>query len=281
VIRGAEHRTNTVRQMLLYQACGAPSPVFAHLPVILKNGRKMSKRDRSNDGLTAAVLRRRELGYLPEATINYVALLGCSFPNGRERLLPDELVQGFALERLNRANAEFDEKKYLSFNAWYLRTLPAALITERAAPFFATRNIHLSNFDRSWVDRVLDSVRPRCRLLPDLVDAAEFFFRDPCSYEANGTFLFREQAAPIILETVITALGLADDPTEKIEAVIRDTLAERSPPLQQAMQTIRLALTGRLVSPGLFDTIALLGREASIRRLRKALQTIRQEGALP
>ena len=138
VIRGVEHLPNTAKQIMLYQAFGYPLPQFVHLPLIMKNGKKMSKRDVDALGnFPVSILERREIGYLPAATLNHLALLGWTAADGEEILSLPRLQSDFALDRLSKSNANFDESKYAFLNAHYIKTLPEAELIALAQPFFS------------------------------------------------------------------------------------------------------------------------------------------------
>jgi glutamyl-tRNA synthetase len=277
VIRGADHLTNTAKQVLIYEAMGYPVPSFTHLPLIMKNNKKMSKRDEEADPrFPVSVSARRDLGYLEEATINFLALLGWSYSGDREFLTREELIESFSLERLQKSNANFDEDKYLHMNAWYIRNLPRAAIVGRVRQFLMRADLAIEGKDDAWYARIIDLVADRCRLLSDFPAALEYFFRTPLTYEHKGVKKF------FMLEDTALRLAEITDVLERVEPFESDQL---EPPLREyaervgigfgrVAQTIRLAVTGSTASPSLFEVMEILGRDTVIRRLRKALDHI-------
>jgi glutamyl-tRNA synthetase len=278
VIRGEEHLTNTPKQVLLYQALGFPVPSFTHLPLVLKNGKKMSKRDADADPrFPVSVSGRRDLGYLPEATANFVCLLGWSFPGDKELFTREEVVENFALDRLVKSAANFDEDKYLHQNGWYLRNLPRAIIVERTLPFLAKAGLAIEGCDASWLAAIIGLVIERCSLLAEIPTAVEYFFRRPTSYEEKGAKkIFGDGDAANHLETAAALLAAAPAwSAHELEGLIKQHVEATGLGLGKLAQPMRLAVTGRSASPGLFEVLELVGREEVLARLAAAAAAIR------
>ena len=271
VIRGADHLSNTAKQVLMYQALGFEIPSFTHLPLILKNNKKMSKRDADADPRTpVSVSARRDLGYLRESTLNFLALLGWSFPGDRELFTVEELIETFTLERLVKSNANFDEDKYLFQNGWYIRNMPRPEIVARVKPFLAARGLSADGRSDEWLGKVIELEIERCRLLSDFADALEYFFKAPGSIDPKGVKKFLgDPAMADTLNAVADILaGLEPFAKDAMEAPLREMAEARGLGFGKIAQPIRLAVTGRTASPGLFEVLELLGREESVSRIR-------------
>ncbi|MCC6547247.1 glutamate--tRNA ligase [Candidatus Sumerlaeota bacterium] len=279
VIRGQEHLSNAARQVLLYQAFGYPVPTFTHLPLIMKNNKKMSKRDKDADpAFPVSVSGRRDLGYLQEATVNFISLLGCSYPMEEEIFPVDVLIKNFNLDRLQKSNANFDEDKYLFQNAWYLRNLPREDVVERVKPFIEAagydweRAAPVSHGAEKWLADIIGLEIERCKLLSEFPAALSYFFIAPSEYEQRGvTKIFHNEGVPELLDAVAEALLLTTPFTkEAMEDALRRLGDAKGLGFGKIAQPVRLAATGRTASPGLFDVLEHLGREEVIRRLVKA-----------
>ncbi len=274
VIRGVEHLGNAAKQILLYKAWGFEPPKFLHLPLILKGGKKMSKRDTDADPRTpVSVTARRDLGYLPEAIANYIALLGWTAPDENELLSLDEMIKGFSLDRLSKSNANFDEDKFMHINSWHLRNLSDDELVKRITPFIEEDGYKSSV---PWLSEAAALVSDRCNLLSDFSDALSYFYALPEDYEEKGVEKFFKTD---ISENI---LGTVADKVEKIEAfeiealekMLHDTVEEMELKFGKFGPVIRLALTGRMQSPGLSEVMHILGHEESVRRLRVAADYI-------
>lgn len=277
VIRGEEHLNNTPKQILLYQAMGYPVPSFTHLPLVLKNGKKMSKRDADADArFPVSVSGRRDLGYLPEATVNFVALLGWSFPGDRELFTVSELIEAFSLDRLVKSAANFDEDKYLHHNGWYMRNLPRAVVSERALPFLRAAGLDVDSRPTVYTEKAIALVIERCRLLTEIPPAVLYFYAAPTDYDPKGVKkVFAEEGTAALLETTAGLLeGVTDWTAAAIEEPLRQHAEAAGIGLGRIAQPVRLAVTGRTASPGLFEVLELLGREETLNRIRAAATVI-------
>lgn len=301
VVRAEEHLSNTPKQILLYQALGYRLPVFAHVPMILAPDRsKLSKRH----GATS-VEEFRDQGYLPEALINYLALLGWSPEDGVEIRPREEIVRLFSLERVSRTAAIYDVKKLTWMNGHYLREGDLDRITGLAISFLeragllpsapaglparaSPSTLILSGASYEYIRRVVGSVRDRVKTLAELADAASYFFTDDFEYEEKGLrkYLARPGVASL-LGKARERLAAADPFTvEATEAAYRELIDQLGISGGELIHPSRVALTGRTVGPGLFDIIALLGKDKCLERLDRAIARARQlekegEGVLP
>ncbi|MBI1291574.1 glutamate--tRNA ligase [bacterium] len=277
VIRGEEHLNNTPKQILFYRALGFPLPTFTHLPLVLKNNKKMSKRDADADArFPVSVSGRRDLGYFPEATVNFVAMLGWSFPGDKELFTVNELVDAFVLDRLVKSAANFDEDKYLHHNGWYMRNLPLDTIVERALPFIRAAGLDVDSRPAEWTRAAIALVIERMRLLAEIPAAIEYLFNEPTGYEPKGVKkVFGEEGVAALLNEAAGLLeGVSDWRKEAIEEPLRLHAEARGIGLGKIAQPIRLAVTGRTASPGLFEVLELLGRDQTIIRIRRAAEAI-------
>ncbi len=267
VIRGDDHISNTPKQILLYQALGFSLPAFAHLPLILsKEGGRLSKRK----GATA-ISEYREMGYLPEALVNYLLLLGWSPGGDREIIGVEEAVRLFDITHVNKTAAVLDLDKLDWMNNQYLKMKDPALLMDELIPLLEKAGyIDRDNFDRNFVLSLIQLFQTRLTVLPDFVERAEFFFRDdfPVDQEAREKFLSKDLSKEFSL--FIERLEKLE-PFEigAIEASFRDLVQELAIQAKVLIHPIRVALTGKTVGPGLFEVIYYLGRERAIARLKR------------
>jgi glutamyl-tRNA synthetase len=269
VIRGDDHVSNTPKHVLLFKAFGAAVPAFAHVPLILGPDKKrLSKRH----GATS-VLEYRHLGYLPEAMLNFLALLGWSPGDDRELFSRDELIERFTLEGISGGNAVFNPAKLDWFNQQHMNRLPPGELAERLEPALREAGLWRDEYRdgrREWLGRVIDLVRPRARRLDDLVRSARPFLAEQVVFdpEAVSKHLGSPDLAAHMsaLRDALSDLEPFDAPS--IEARLRDVAARRSIKAAALIHAARVAATGEAVSPSLFDVLSLLGRETTIGRLR-------------
>lgn len=275
VIRGEEHLSNTPRQQLCALALGYKLPYFAHVPMILAPDRsKLSKRH----GATSVEEFKRE-GYLPEALVNYMALLGWS-PGGDQELFSlENLVSEFNLKRVNITAAIYDINKLAWMNSHYIRDYDLDKLAEAALPFFEEKGLLTASPGgpgREFYKKVIDIVRERARTLAELVEASTYFFTNQYSYDEEGVrkFFGSDDAAGFIRHAVEGLSSLKLFSTETTESKYHTICEELGISLGSLIQPSRLALTGRTGGPGLFEIMALLGREETIERLEKAADYI-------
>lgn len=278
VIRGADHLNNTAKQVLIYEAFGYDVPTFTHLPLIMKNKKKMSKRDADADPrYPVSVSARRDLGYLPEAAMNFLALLGWSFPNDQEFFSKGELIENFNLDRLIKSNANFDEDKFNHINGLYIRNLPAEDIITMAKPFLAKAGYTAEDKGDSWLDAIIRLVIERCTLLSEFPDALSFFFNAPTEYDPKGIkkgFLKVDTAAQSLRECADVLESLEAYNEESIESAIRGYCDTSGIGFGKVAQPIRIAVTGRMASPGLFEVLANIPASECAARMKKAADLI-------
>jgi len=268
VIRGDDHVNNTPRQILLYEALGYEVPLFGHVPMILGSDKtRLSKRH----GATS-VMAYQEMGFLPEALVNYLVRLGWSHGD-QEIFSLEELIALFDLDAVGKSAAIFNPEKLLWLNAHYIKQYPLEKLAAAVKPFWAAQEIDVSKSD--FLARVVGDLRSRSKTLVELADAGRFYFTDKVAYdpEAAAKFLTPEVASH--LREIVRELPLIEDYSkEGIEQFLRRFTEERKLKLKVIAQPLRVALTGKTVSPGIDEVMVTLGRERVIKRLEDALALI-------
>ena len=274
VIRGADHISNTPKQVLLYRALGAEPPVFAHLPLILGPDKsRLSKRH----GATDVNMYRRE-GFLPEAFRNFLALIGWAPGGDEEFLRTPELLQKFSLEGVSRTNGVFDRAKLEWFNTQYLQKLPIEDLlpeVERQLKQDGLWKLEWSNGDgHAWFARTVDLLRPRIRLLPDFSTWSRAFFSDEFAIDpAAKTKFWKDEKVPALFSKLADALeALTEWNHDACDHAARKVAEDAGVKAGLLINATRVAIVGQAVAPPLFDTMTVLGQERVVRRLRAALE---------
>jgi glutamyl-tRNA synthetase len=271
IIRGADHLSNTPKQMLQYQALGAPLPIFAHVPLILGPDKtRLSKRH----GATS-VMSYRDEGIVPEAFRNFLALLGWTPENSEKEILGDkELIAAFSLDNISHSNAVFDRAKLDWFNTEYIRAYPS----ERLLPLvrqeweLAGVKPDLQAGDQSYLLKMIDLLKPRARNLKDFANAFRGYFTDDYQTDPAAVEKFLKDAA---VRTMLTELAeryaaAAEFTEQSTEQVLRDFAAEKNIKAGALINGSRVALTGQAVAPSLFAVMVALGKEKTVSRLKNA-----------
>jgi glutamyl-tRNA synthetase len=276
VVRGDDHISNTPKQILLYRALGATLPAFAHVPLILGPDKKrLSKRH----GATA-VTEYETQGYLPEAMVNFLALLGWSPGDDRELFSRADLLQAFTLEGIGTSNAVFNPEKLEWMNSQHIMQMPTEELARRLEPLFRKAGLWDESFAgdrREWLLRVLDLFKPRAKRLHEFVDRSRFFFAPAVQYDAKAVKKhLHVDPMPEHLDAIgATLANLPSFDAEVIESAVRDVAGTRGVRAPALMQAIRVAVTGDAASPGLFDVLELLGRSKTLERLAEASKVAR------
>lgn len=283
VIRGQDHLTNTHKQVLIYEALGAPLPQFAHLPLIMAPGReKLSKR---KHGEVVSVTTYRDRGFIRDALVNYLALLGWSPGSDQEVMSREEMIEKFSLEAINKASAIFNfsendprdwtDPKALWMNGEYLRAMPVEelvpLAVEQLKRFNLWREEYDSN-DRERFARNIDLLRARYRTTQDFATLGRPYFSDEFEYEPGAVKKnLKDERLKRLLPGLADRMGSLDDFThDATESALRAYAEEQGVKAGLLINGARTALTGQAVGPGIFDIIVTLGRQRSIERLRRA-----------
>jgi len=272
VLRGEEWISSTPRHLLLYQAFGWSPPVFAHLPLILgKDRAKLSKRHGA-----ASLSEYREQGYLADALVNYVALLGWSPGGDQEVLTRDEMIERFDLSAVNPAPAVFDLEKLDWMNGTYIRALSRERLSEMALPFLQRAGLvseQAAQEEREYAGRVLALEQERMKRLSDAPQLASFFFGEGVEYDEHAVskWLRREHVPELLRVLLERFASLQSLDRGSIEREVRGLAEKMSLKAADLIHPLRVAVTGRTEGPGLFETLEVLGRERVISRLRSAL----------
>ena len=257
IVRGQDHVSNTPRQLMILRGLGHEPPVYAHIPLLHgPDGKKLSKRHGA-----ASVQEVRADGYLPEAVRNYIALLGWGYDETTTLMTTDELVERFALERVSKNPAVFDEQKLRWMNGRYMRELPLEDLHRRLQEFYGRDDIPIE---------IVAISREKMQTLADFWELAGPLIEAPTDYEEKA---WRQWGGSEHLRGVRDDLANTSTwDVETIEAVLRARVDNLGVKPKEIFQPVRVALTGTTVSPGIFESVAALGRDETLARLDKALQ---------
>jgi glutamyl-tRNA synthetase len=260
VVRGADHYSNTPKHMRIYDALGAEPPTYAHLPLLHgPDGKKLSKRHGA-----ASVQDLRNSGYLREAVINYLALLGWGYDETTTFFTIPQLQELFSLERVSKNPAVFDEQKLRWINGRYVRELPLDDLTARLEDFTG----------RSGLRGAVEITQEKISTLDEFWELARSFYEGPVDDPAARERVLGPPEARAALEDARAALASLPEPWDaaRIEEALRGVVERTGRKAKQIFQPLRVALTGTTVSPGIFETVALLGREETLARVGNALE---------
>jgi glutamyl-tRNA synthetase len=280
IIRGADHLSNTPKQVLLYHALGAVPPVFAHVPLILGPDRtRLSKRH----GATSVGSYADE-GFLPEAFRNFLALLGWSAGDDSEYMRTNELIERFSLSGVSRTNAIFDRAKLEWFNTQYLQKPPVEELlplVEKELKRAGIWNPAWASADREWFAHAVDLIRPRTRFVTDFSGWARAFFADDFEYEpaAREKFWKDERLPPLLGKLADVLAALPEWNHDACDAALRKLAEAEGVKAGLLINATRVAIVGRAVAPPLFETMAVLGKDRVVERIRRALPAIARSGA--
>lgn len=281
IIRGQDHMTNTIKQVLLYKALGADPPIFAHMPLTLDaNKAKISKR---KHGEIVAVQFYRDNGFIPWALVNFLTLLGWSSGDDQEIFSKEELIQAFSLERINKSNSVFNyrkgdpkfftDPKALSINAHYLREMPIAEIAVLVRDDFIEQGIWKKEWEeegKEWFLSTLDMIRARFHTLKDFAREGRAYFADDYEFDPKALkkHLFKNEGLKEWLPLLAERFEKLDQWTlENTEAISRDLAQELDVKPGVIINGIRAVVTGQVKGPGLFDILITIGKEKTVSRL--------------
>lgn len=275
VIRGEDHVSNTPKQIQLYEALGYEPPQFAHIPLILAEDRsKLSKRHGA-----VWVGQFREEGYLPDAFVNYLALLGWAYDDRTEIFSRDELIKYFTLEKVSKHAAVFDYKKLAWMNGVYIRELSLDAFVDIALPVLQEAGAvpqEISAQERERLGQILALLQTRVGTLRELPDQVRPFYEDPEGYDPKAVKkFFTREYVPALFKRLNQAFAeLPNFGEEEIESVFQTLRESFELKLGDVIQPVRVAVTGTTVSPPMYETLALMGREATCRRIESAAQYV-------
>jgi glutamyl-tRNA synthetase len=268
VVRGDDHISNTPKQVLLYRAFGKPLPAFAHVPLILgPDKRRLSKRH----GATSVTEYSRQ-GFVPEAMMNFLALLGWSPGDDRELFTRDELVAAFSLEGIASSNAVFNPEKLEWFSAQHIARMPAEELVSRIEPRLREAGLWLA--DLAWLARLVELLRPRAKRLTDFVEKGRPFLVDQVEYDAEAVkkHLSSPEALAHLAAVRAACAAVEEFTAAALEPAIRALAESRGVKAGVLIHPTRVAVVGRAESPGIFEVLELLGRDRALARMDTALR---------
>jgi len=276
IVRGDDHISNTPKQVVLYEALGFNMPKFAHLPLIMgEDGGRLSKRT----GATA-IREYREAGYLPEAISNYFLLLGWSPGNNQEIVSIDKIVNKFSIKEINKTAAIFSIEKLNWINSQYIKRVDTEKLTDLLIPMLKRNNLIKEDFDRNWFVDVVKLFQGRINTLSDFIEWADFCFLENPKFDPEAVKKYLSKDLSKEFDHLIKRLEALDSfDTKTIETAFRSLVAELDMKASELVHPVRVALTGRSVGPGLFETMSILGNNRVITRLNKAIQLSRRKEA--
>lgn len=268
IIRGDDHLINTPKQILLYRAFGANLPVFAHVPMVLGHDKaRLSKRHGA-----MSVSEYREMGFLPDAMLNYLVRLGWSFGD-QEFFTREDLIEKFSLDHIGKSPSMFDIKKLKALNAKHIQAKTSHEIAENLIPYLESRQIKPDN-DTS-LDLAVETLQPRAKTLVEMAESIEFYFKENVEFEEKAAKKFLKPAILDPLKKTGELIEALDSFTEKnLEEIFKTIMEENDLKFGKIAQPVRVALTGTTVSPGIFEMILALGKEKTAQRIKKAVQYI-------
>jgi glutamyl-tRNA synthetase len=286
IIRGQDHMTNTFKHVLIFEAAGAALPEFAHLPLLIApDGAKLSKR---KHGPVVSVTTYRDAGFLPEAFVNFLCLLGWSPKDDREKMSRQELIDAFSFDGINKSNAvvNFTEEdpfdpKAIWLNGQHIYAMPVEALAERLLPFLRKAGYQV---ERGKLLGVTPLIRERIRTLAEAAAVADFFFLEELRpYDSAELVPQKADAAMTVnlLQRARQVLETAEFEHQALEAALRAEAAGQGVKAGQFFQPIRVAVCGRKAAPPLFETLEVLGRETCLRRIERAIENLHEVPLAP
>ncbi|MDY6791915.1 MAG: glutamate--tRNA ligase [Thermodesulfobacteriota bacterium] len=268
VLRGDDHVMNTPKQILLYKALNSPLPTFGHVPMVLGSDRtRLSKRHGA-----MSVTAYRDMGYLPDAFINYLVRLGWSYGD-QEFFSRDELIDKFSLENIGRSAGIFNPEKLLALNADHIKATPPDKLINYLAPFLNKKGY--SFHKGPFMESVIKTLNARSKTLKDMADDAGFYFTDAVSYDEKAAKKSLKLASLEPLRLLLDQLEALDDLKEvDVENSFKAVMEKTGLKLGKIAQPVRVALTGRTASPGIFEIIEIIGKDRVLSRIKDAIQFI-------
>ncbi len=276
VIRGEDHLSNTPKQIQIYEALGIQTPKFAHMPMILGPDKSLlSKRH----GATS-VTQYKDEGYLADAMVNYLALLGWSYDDSQTVFHRQELIDKFSLEKISRNPAVFDQKKLIWMNGVYIRDLSIDELYQLILPGWQKLGFlpkQPSEAETIKGKLVVEALRERAKLLNDFNEQAYYFFQDQLRYNEGAVrkILYKDGVLEILEYLLNKIIKTKEFSQENLQLIFKDAQVKFNIKLGEIMQPVRLAITGTNVSPGIYDVLILIGRAKSLQRIRDAMEMIK------
>jgi len=271
VLRGDDHVMNTPKQILLYKALKSPLPTFGHVPMVLGSDRtRLSKRHGA-----MSVTAYRDMGYLPDALINYLVRLGWSYGD-QEFFTRGELIEKFSLKNIGRSAGIFDTEKLLALNADHIKATPPDKLVRPLAPFLKAKGYSVQ--EGPFIESVIRTLNARSKTLKDMADDAGFYFTDTVSYDEKAAKKFLKLPSLEPLQLLVEKLEALDDFKEAdLENAFMAVMEKTGLKLGKIAQPVRVALTGRTASPGIFEIIEIIGKDRVLSRIRDAIRFIQNK----
>lgn len=270
IIRGDDHLNNTPKQIHIYKAFVSKMPEFAHLPMILGHDKsRLSKRH----GATS-VLAYKEMGYLPEALVNYLARLGWSHGD-QEIFTKDEMIEYFLIENIGKSAAVFNPEKLLWLNSHYIINSDPVWLAELVMPFLIQKGIvsEDQDIDINWLSKAVNLLRERSKTLDELANLLRYFISDLVEIDPKASQKFlTPESIKYLTEIRDSLLMLQDVSAAEIEKIFTDLSKTHNVKLGAIAQPVRVALTGGTASPGIYEIIEIIGKEKTLKRLSKAIE---------
>ncbi len=276
IIRGDDHVENTFKHVELFKAFGHPPPRYAHLPMIVNHqGKPYSKRDGA-----AFVGEFQQQGYLPDALFNFLALLGWSPGEDREVMTREEMIQLFDLDRVKSNPAQFDLQKLLWMNGEHIRRLPAETFRDRFLAEIREAGHDVGSCTPDFIDALIAQIQPRTKLHSEIAPATRYFFTEDYPFDEKATRkrLLKEGVEELLAATADHLQTVAPFDPATLEPSLRAFCDARGEPFPALVHPLRVAVSGRGEGPGLFDLLALLGRDRSVARLRRIVDRLHNHG---
>jgi len=270
VVRGDDHLTNTPRQVPIFQALGFPVPRFGHLPMILGSDKaRLSKRH----GATS-IMAYKDMGYLPDAMVNYLVRLGWSHGD-QEVFTREELIEKFSWKNVQASAAVFNPDKLLWMNAEYIKTSPPGEVAQALVPLLAQGGLknEVAEVSAQWLTQLVVLVKERAKTLVEMVEWVKPYFGQAVTFEEEAAKKFLTPAiAPVLQKLLSRFEALSNFSKQTWEESFKSLVEEEGLKMGQLAQPVRVALTGRTASPGLFEVMEVLGRDRTLFRLRQGIE---------
>lgn len=272
VIRGDDHLNNTPKQIHIYKALGYEVPLFAHLPMILGSDKtRLSKRH----GATS-VIAYKETGYLPEALVNYLVRLGWSYGD-QEVFTKEELIKYFSFDNVGKSAAVFNPEKLLWLNSQYIINTSSEKLAELVIPFLLKEKIINEGqvVDKGWLSKAINTQKERSKTLVELARSLNYYVSEDVEYNEKAKVKFlNENTLSYLIELKDALASISDFSASEIEKVFISIIKKHGIKLGNLAQPVRVAMTGKTESPGIFEVLEIIGKERTLKRLDKAIKTI-------
>jgi glutamyl-tRNA synthetase len=272
VIRGDDHLNNTPKQIHIYNALGYEVPLFAHLPMILGSDKtRLSKRH----GATS-VIAYKEMGYLPEALVNYLVRLGWSYGD-QEVFTKEELIKYFSFDNVGKSAAIFNPEKLLWLNSQYIINSSSEKLAELVIPFLLKEKIvnDGQTVDKGWLSKAINTQKERSKTLIELAHSLRYYISEDVEYNEKAKVKFlNEKTLSYLIELKNNLVSISDFSASEIEKVFISIIEKHGVKLGNLAQPVRVAMTGKTESPGIFEVLEIIGKEKTLKRLDKAIKTI-------